>query len=109
MVDAYENPQMMCYALGAIEIFDGIYDIKKVKMTIFQPRRENISTYERTKEELINWAEATLKPKQNWLIKARESLLVVIGVAGVLPRKLVEQELSIIFPLQNMSSNCQSC
>lgn len=63
VVDAYENPQMMCYALGAIEIFDGIYDIKKVKMTIFQPRRENISTYERTKEELINWAEATLKPK----------------------------------------------
>ncbi len=63
VVDAYENPQMMCYALGAIEIFDGIYDIHKVKMTIFQPRRENISTYELTKEELISWAEETLKPK----------------------------------------------
>ncbi len=69
LVDAYENPQMMCYALGALEIFDGIYDIQKVKMTIFQPRRENISTYERTKEELISWAETVLEPKAELAFK----------------------------------------
>ena len=28
LVDAENNPQMMCYALGALSIFDGIYDIK---------------------------------------------------------------------------------
>lgn len=40
LVEAEKNPQMMCYALGALELFDGIYDIQKVSMTIFQPRRE---------------------------------------------------------------------
>lgn len=35
-VSAVENPQMMLYALGALELFDGIYDIDTVRMTIFQ-------------------------------------------------------------------------
>ena len=62
LVDADHNSQMMCYALCAIEIFDGIYDIEKIQMTIFQPRRDNISTCTLTKEELLNWAETVLKP-----------------------------------------------
>lgn len=62
LVDAYQNPQMMCYALGALDQYDCLYDIKAVKMTIFQPRRENISTFEISKEELLHWAEAVLKP-----------------------------------------------
>ena len=45
LVDAYQNPQMMCYALGALELFDGIYDIQEVKMTIFQPRRKRQHLY----------------------------------------------------------------
>ena len=40
LVSAEDNPQMMCYALGALELFDGIYDIDTVSMTIYQPRRE---------------------------------------------------------------------
>lgn len=56
------NSQMMCYALGALEVFDGIYDIKKIQMTIFQPRRENVSSYTITKEALLQWAEEVLKP-----------------------------------------------
>ena len=44
LVSAEKNPQMMCYALGAVELFDGIYDIREIRMTIYQPRRENIST-----------------------------------------------------------------
>ena len=36
-VSAVDNPQMMLYALGALEIFDGIYDIDSVRMTIYQP------------------------------------------------------------------------
>ncbi|HEO5418749.1 TPA: DUF2800 domain-containing protein [Streptococcus agalactiae] len=63
LVDANNNPQMMCYALGALAIFDGIYDIKEITMTIFQPRREHISTYTISKEKLLSWAEKTLMPQ----------------------------------------------
>ena len=52
----------MCYALGALELFDGIYDIHEIKMTIFQPRRESISTYTLSKAELVQWAEEVLAP-----------------------------------------------
>ena len=38
LVEAEGNPQMRCYALGALDTYDGIYDIETVKMTIFQPR-----------------------------------------------------------------------
>ncbi len=62
LVEAENNPQMMCYALGALEIYDGIYDIDTVRMTIFQPRRENISTYEMDKKDLLHWANTILKP-----------------------------------------------
>ena len=61
-VDAENNSQMMCYALGALELFDGIYDIGKILMTIFQPRRENISVYEISKAELLEWADTKLAP-----------------------------------------------
>ena len=61
-VDAENNSQMMCYALGALELFDGIYDIGKISMTIFQPRRENISVYEISKAELLDWADTKLAP-----------------------------------------------
>ena len=63
LVESEENPQMMLYALGALEIFDALYDIKTVSMTIFQPRRENISTWTIPIEQLKSWAEEELKPK----------------------------------------------
>lgn len=62
LVSAIENPQMMCYALGALELFDDLYDISTVRVTIFQPRRDNLSTYELSKEDLILWADEVLKP-----------------------------------------------
>jgi hypothetical protein len=61
-VSAEENPQMMCYALGALELFDCLYDIDCVSMTIYQPRRSNISTYEMAKDDLYRWADEVLKP-----------------------------------------------
>lgn len=54
------NSQMMCYALGALEVFGDIYDINQIKMTIFQPRRDNISTYTISKEDLLKWADEVL-------------------------------------------------
>lgn len=62
LVEAENNPQMKCYALGALEIFDVLYDIDTISMTIYQPRRENISTWVISREELLQWAENTLKP-----------------------------------------------
>lgn len=62
LVEAENNPQMKCYALGALGIFDALYDIDTISMTIYQPRRENISTWEISREELLLWAEDTLKP-----------------------------------------------
>jgi len=63
LVDAEDNPQMKLYTLGALEIYDSLYDIKEISMTIFQPRRENVSTWTVPVEELKAWAEEELKPK----------------------------------------------
>lgn len=62
IVEAEDNPQMMLYALGALELFDGIYDIETVSMTIYQPRRDNVSTSTVSKESLYTWANDILKP-----------------------------------------------
>lgn len=62
LVNAEDNPQMKLYALGALELFDGIYDVNTVAMTIYQPRRENVSTFTVFKESLYQWAEEILKP-----------------------------------------------
>ena len=62
-VSAEQNPQMMLYALGALEIFDGIYDIDTVRMTIFQPRKSNVSVYEMSKDDLLEWADNELTQK----------------------------------------------
>ncbi len=62
LVSSEDNPQMKCYALGALELFDDIYDIDRVSMTIYQPRRQNVSTFEMDKSDLYAWADETLKP-----------------------------------------------
>ena len=61
-VDAKGNTQMRIYALGALEIFDALYDVDRVKMTIYQPRKANISVDEISRDELYEWAETVLKP-----------------------------------------------
>ena len=62
LVSAERNPQMMCYALGLLEAYDGIYDVSTVRMSIFQPRRDNVTTFEMSKDELLAWAETVLAP-----------------------------------------------
>ena len=62
LVEAEENPQMMLYALGALRLFDSLYDITEVSMSIYQPRRENVSTWTISVDELNAWAENVLKP-----------------------------------------------
>ena len=62
LVSAENNSQMMLYALGALEMFDGLYDISEIKMVIFQPRMENVSEYTISVSDLLEWTEHTLKP-----------------------------------------------
>lgn len=63
-VNAFKNPQMMLYALGAYSTFKEVYEsIQTVTMTIYQPNVENISTYSVSIEELLEAAETLFKPK----------------------------------------------
>jgi hypothetical protein len=62
LVEVRDNPQLKLYALGALEFCDGLYDVNTVMMTIYQPRRENISSCTVFKESLLQWAEDVVKP-----------------------------------------------
>ena len=57
-VDADYNSQMMLYALGGLAAYGYIYDIEIVRMSIIQPRLENISTFECSRLELEDWGES---------------------------------------------------
>lgn len=73
LVEAQNNSQMMCYALGAINLLDELYDIDSVSMTIFQPRRQNVSTWTIPKQQLLEWAEKVLKPTADLAYKGEGS------------------------------------
>lgn len=60
-VSCYENKQMMLYALGALRNHHIAYGIENVRMTIYQPRLDNISTFEMFADELIWWGETELR------------------------------------------------
>lgn len=62
-VSAEHNKQMMCYALGALDTFGFIYDIRTIRMTIYQPRLDNISEWETSAEELEKWGTNELIPR----------------------------------------------
>ena len=62
LVDAADNPQLKCYALGALDTFSDLYDIRRVKLSIYQPRRDNADTWEIGVDDLMVWAEDTLAP-----------------------------------------------
>lgn len=74
-VSAEDNPQMKLYALGALSLFDALYDIQNVRMTICQPRLESISTYELPTDELTRWAEEKLRPKAQLAINGEGEFL----------------------------------
>lgn len=61
-VKATENTQLMCYGLGILETFGNLYSIRCVRLSIYQPRRENIDTWEIPTEDLLKWADEVLKP-----------------------------------------------
>ena len=62
LVSAVDNSQLKCYALGALDTFGSLYDIGRIKLSIYQPRRGNVDTFELSTEELLKWADEVLKP-----------------------------------------------
>lgn len=62
-VEAEDNPQMMLYGLGALEQYGDLYDIKDIRMNIFQPRLSGESSYcEKTVKDLTTWAKKVVVP-----------------------------------------------
>ncbi|MCH4007836.1 MAG: DUF2800 domain-containing protein [Eubacterium sp.] len=121
VVKAEENPQMKLYALGALDLYEHLYDFEEVSMTIFQPRRENISTWTESVKELKKWAIDVLKPKAklanegngdfccgDWCLfckaavkcRARaEANLSLARKEFALPPKLTDEEIEELLPL----------
>ena len=61
-IKATENTQLMCYGLGILQTFGNLYSIRRIRLSIYQPRRENIDTWEIPTEDLLKWADEVLKP-----------------------------------------------
>ena len=62
-VSAEDNPQMKIYALGCLLAFSLFYDITAIRMTIYQPRLDSVSTAVIDRDKLEAWAEQFLKPR----------------------------------------------
>ena len=61
-VEVEDNPQLMIYGLGALNLLDVIYDIEGVRLSIVQPRISNTGSWTITRTALLNWGDNTLRP-----------------------------------------------
>lgn len=61
-VQAEHNPQGMLYGLGALRHYDAIFDIKRVRVMIIQPRLNSVSAFEIAAEDLLAWADTVVRP-----------------------------------------------
>lgn len=69
------NKQLMLYALGALSKYGLMYDFTMVRLTIVQPRINNVSSFDISVEELLNWAETEVKPKALLAIDGKGELV----------------------------------
>ena len=60
--DGGGNSQLKLYALGALDTYGDLYSVRRIRLSIYQPRRQNIGSFDLTKEELLAWADNTLAP-----------------------------------------------
>ena len=68
-VYAEKNPQLMIYGLGVLESAEMLFTVEMVRLTIFQPRLSNSSTWEITPEELKAWGDEVLRPAGELALK----------------------------------------
>ena len=93
------NKQLMLYGLGALRKYDTMYDISEVRLTIVQPRINNISSWQISAEELRKWAKEELMPKAKMAFEGAGELVAgdhckFCAVKNKC-RKLYEQQLEI--------------
>ena len=81
LVDAERNTQLMCYDIATLGVYESLYDIKEVSLSIFQPRRENVQTWTVSVEELKDWAENELKTKAQMAAKGEVLLTIMASLA----------------------------
>ena len=70
-VSATDNSQLKLYALGAMNDYGSLLGITKIELHIFQPRLNNISCDKMTVDELMEWAEKTVKPTAEKAVKGK--------------------------------------
>ena len=70
-VSAEDNPQMKLYGLGALNDFGFVYDVKTVRLHIYQPRMNNISVDEIPVDALLSWGSITVKPTAELAAKGK--------------------------------------
>ena len=68
-VDAFQNPQLMLYGLGAYDSFSLSNDIDTIRMIINQPRLDSISENEISVEDLLKWGDEVVKPRAEMAMK----------------------------------------
>ena len=93
------NKQLMLYGLGALRKYDTMYNIEQVKLTVVQPRINNISSFLIPVDELRKWAEEELKPRAEMAFRGEGELVAgdhckFCAVRNKC-RKLYEQQIEI--------------
>jgi hypothetical protein len=61
-VEANDNVQLRLYCIGAAEMFGHLYGFTEVRMSIFQPRRNSVSTAAMSVDALYQWADEVVRP-----------------------------------------------
>lgn len=56
------SSQLKLYALGVCELLDCLYEIKRIRTVIYQPRIGSVDTAEIDRDELYDWAKTVLQP-----------------------------------------------
>lgn len=68
---AENNSQLKLYALGVLDEYSLLYNIKQISMIIYKPRLDNISTSTISVDELISWANEYVKPRAEMAFKGK--------------------------------------
>ena len=73
-VYAEKNPQLMIYGLGILDLAEMLFPVETVRLTIFQPRLSNVSTWDIAPEELKAWGNEVLRPAGELALKGEGDL-----------------------------------
>lgn len=73
-VYAEKNPQLMIYGLGILDVAEMLFPVETVRLTIFQPRLSNSSTWEIAPEDLKAWGNEVLRPAGELALKGEGDL-----------------------------------